>query len=99
MFIVSNFITAVAQVLNIILEIYLWLIVIRAIASWFTMDPYNPIYQFLVRITEPVLGYIRRVLPFSTGMMDFSPVVAILIIIFLKSFLIQSLYGIAMSLR
>jgi YggT family protein len=98
-FILSNFITATAKILSIILNIYMWLIIIRALASWFSPDPYNPIYQFLIRITEPVLGYIRRVLPVRAGMMDLSPIVALLAIIFLQTFLVQSLYGIAMSLR
>lgn len=91
MFVIGNFITAVAQVLRIILDIYMWLIVIRAIASWFSMDPYNPIYQFLIRITEPVLGRLRRLLPLSAGMVDLSPIVAILAIVFLQSFLVKSL--------
>lgn len=99
MYVLSNLIIAVARVLSIILNIYLWLIVIRAIASWFSMDPYNPIYNFLIRITEPVLGYIRRILPIRTGMVDISPIIAILAIIFLQSFVVQSLYGLAASLR
>ena len=99
MFILSNFITAIAKVLSIVLNIYMWLIVIRAVLSWFSPDPYNPIYQILLRLTEPVLGYIRRVLPFRTGMVDISPIIAFLAIIFLQTFLVQSLYGIAMSLR
>ena len=99
MFVLSNFITAVAKVLSIVLNLYMWLIIIRALASWFSPDPYNPIYQFLIRITEPVLGYIRRFLPMRAGMMDLSPIVALLAIIFLQTFLVQSLYGIAMSLR
>ena len=99
MFVLSNLITAVAKVLSIILNLYMWLIIIRALASWFSPDPYNPIYLFLIRITEPVLGYIRRILPLRAGMMDLSPIVALLAIIFLQTFLVQSLYGIAMSLR
>lgn len=99
MFILSNFIMAVAKVLGIVLNLYMWLIVIRAVASWFSPDPYNQIYIFLVRVTEPVLGYIRRLLPLRAGMLDLSPIIAILVIIFLQSFLVQSLYGIAMSLR
>ena len=99
MFVLSNFITAIAKVLSIALNLYMWLIIIRALASWFSPDPYNPIYQFLIRITEPVLGYIRRFLPMRAGMMDLSPIVALLAIIFLQTFLVQSLYGIAMSLR
>ncbi len=99
MYVLSNLIIAVARVLSIILNIYMWLIVVRAIASWFSMDPYNPIYNFLIRITEPVLGYIRRILPIRTGMVDISPIIAILAIVFLQSFLVQSLYGLATSLR
>lgn len=99
MFVLSNFITGVAKVLSIVLNLYMWLIIIRALASWFSPDPYNPIYQFLIRITEPVLGYIRRILPMRVGMMDLAPIVALLAIIFLQTFLVQSLYGIAMSLR
>ena len=95
MFVLSNLITALAQVLSIILNIYMWLIVVRAIASWFAMDPYNPIYQFLIRITEPVLGRIRRILPMSAGMVDLSPIVAILAIVFLQNFLVKTLFGIA----
>ena len=99
MFILSNFITAIAKVLSIILTFYMYLIVIRAVLSWFSPDPYNTLYQILYRLTEPVLGYIRRVMPFRTGMIDISPIVAFLVIIFLQTFLVQSLYGIAMSLR
>lgn len=99
MFILSNFITATAKILSIILNIYMWLIIIRALASWFSPDPYNQIYIFLIRVTEPVLGYIRRILPLRTGMMDLSPIVALLVIIFLQTFLVQSLYGLAVSLR
>ena len=99
MFILSNFITAVAKVLGVVLNLYMYLIFIRVVVSWFSPDPYNPIYQFLIRITEPVLGYIRRFLPMRAGMFDLSPIVALLAIIFLQTFLVQSLYGIAMSLR
>lgn len=99
MFIISNFIAAIARVLNLVLSIYMWLIIVRAIASWFAMDPYNPIYQFLIRITEPFLGYIRRLIPLRAGMVDLSPIFAIIIIIFLQGFVVQSLFGIAHSLR
>ena len=99
MFVLSNFVTAFAKILSIVLNLYMWLIVIRALASWFSADPYNPLYQFLIRVTEPVMGRIRKFLPMSAGMVDLSPMVAILAIIFLQTFLVQSLYGIAQSLR
>jgi len=99
MFVLSNFIVALARVLGIALNLYMWIIIIRAVSTWFSPDPYNPIYQFLIRITEPVLGYIRRLIPFRFGMVDISPIIAIFVIIFLQTFLVQSLFGIAASLR
>ena len=99
MFILKNFILALAKVLNFVLWAYMWLIFIRAIISWFSPDPYNPFYQFLIRVTEPVLGYIRRILPIRMGMVDISPFVAILAIIFMQTFLVQSLYQIAATIR
>ncbi len=99
MFVVGNFISALATVVDIVLNIFMILIFVRAIASWFSPDPYNPLYQFLIRVTEPVLRYIRRFIPVSFGMMDITPVIAILIIIFLRVFLVQTLHGIAISMR
>ena len=99
MFVLGNFIAALAKVLDMVLWLYMWLIIIRALASWFSPDPYNPIYQFLIRITEPVLQYIRRFIPYRMGMVDIAPLVAILIIIFLQAFLVQTLHGIAISMR
>ncbi len=59
-------------------NLYIIIIIIRAVISWFSVDPYNPVYRFLILVTEPVLEPIRRILPF-TGV-DFSPFVAILLI-------------------
>ncbi len=99
MFAVGNFISALATVIDIVLNIYMILIFFRAIISWFSPDPYNSLYQFLIRVTEPVLRYIRKFIPASFGMMDISPVIAILIIIFLRVFLVQTLHGIGVSMR
>ncbi|MEE8320079.1 MAG: YggT family protein [bacterium] len=99
MFVVGNFVSALATVIDIVLNIFMILIFVRAIASWFSPDPYNPLYQFLIRVTEPLLRYIRRFIPVNFGMMDITPVIAILIIIFLRVFLVQTLHGIAISLR
>ena len=99
MFVLSNFIMAIAKVLSLVLNLYMWLIVIRAVLSWFSPDPYNRLYQVLIRITEPVLQYIRRFIPVRMGMVDIAPLVAILVIYFLQVFLVQSLYGLAMSIR
>lgn len=99
MFIAANFIEAVARILDIGLTIYMWIIVIRAVLSWVNPDPYNAIVQFLFRVTEPVLYRVRRFLPFGNLGIDFSPVIVILVIIFLQSFLIRSLYQLALHFK
>ena len=92
MFIAANFLRAVASVLDLLLTILYWLILIRALISWVNPDPFNPIVQLLYKATEPILNPIRRFLPFTyTAGIDFSPVVAFFVIIFLKGFIVKSL--------
>ncbi len=97
MFILSNFVMAVAKVADLILSVFYWLILVRALISWVTPDPFNPIVQFLYRTTEPVLQPIRRFLP-PMGI-DISPLIAFFAVIFLKTFLVESLVGIAVRLH
>jgi YggT family protein len=99
MFIAANFITAVAEVISLILNFYMWVIIIRALISWVNPDPYNPIVQFLYKITEPVLHPVRRLIPVYNMGIDLSPLIVILILIFLKSFLVSSLYQLALRLQ
>lgn len=89
MFVLSNFIRALASIVDIVLSIFYWLILIRALISWVNPDPYNAVVQFLYKATEPVLTPIRRLLP-SMGI-DVSPIIAFLLIIFLKGFIVSSL--------
>ena len=64
MFLLKNFIWAVARALDSLLYFYLVLVVISALISWVNPDPRNPIVRFLYSVTEPVLYQIRRRLPF-----------------------------------
>jgi len=98
MYVLGNFIIAAAQVLNIALTLYLWIVIIRALISWVNPDPYNPIVTFLHRVTDPVLIPIARALP-PMGGMDFSPLVLIMIIYFLQSFAVKTLiqFGLTLS--
>jgi len=98
MFVLSNFFFGVAKVLDIVLTLYMWIIIARAVISWVNPDPYNPIVRFLNSVTEPVLYPIRRRLPISLGGIDFSPILVILAIIFVQAFLVQSLIQIAARL-
>ena len=97
MFVVSNFLAAVGKILDIALTLYMWMIIARAVISWVNPDPFNPIVRFLMTATEPVLYPIRRRLPMFGGI-DFSPIILILGIIFLQSFLVQSLLQLAARL-
>ncbi len=98
MFILANLLDAVAVVISYLLTIYLWIIIIRALISWVNPDPYNPIVRFLYQITEPVLYPIRRRLPFMGGI-DLSPIVVLLIIVFLQAFLVKTLSELAVRLK
>jgi YggT family protein len=98
MFVVANFLMAIAKILDIALTIYMWLIIGRAIISWVNPDPYNRIVRFLYTSTEPVLYSIRRRLPMRFGGFDFSPIIAILAIIFIRIFLVDSLIQLAAGL-
>jgi len=97
MFVAANFLIAVAKMIDIILSLYMWIIIGRAIISWVSADPYNPIVRFLISATEPVLYPVRRRLPMLGGI-DFSPILVILAIIFVQTFLVQSLIQIASRL-
>jgi YggT family protein len=91
MFVVDHFFSALAYVINIVLNTYMWIIIVRALLSWVNPDPYNPIVQFIYRITEPVLRPIRNALPTHQIGLDLSPMVAILAIYFLQMFLVPVL--------
>jgi len=89
--ILTNFLSAVAEIIDIVLTLYMYVIIARALISWVNPDPYNAIVQFLYRITEPVLNPLRRLVPPYRLGIDLSPMIAILIIIFLKRFLVATL--------
>jgi YggT family protein len=98
MFVVSNLVMTIARLLEVVLEVYFWIIIVRALLSWVNPDRYNPIVRFLYQVTEPVLRPIRRRLPMEMGL-DFSPLVVILAIKVLQWFLVDSLRDLAVSLR
>ena len=92
----SNFLTAIAKVLDVVLVMFMWIVIARAILSWVSPDPYNPIVRFIHNITEPVLYQIRKRLPLNFGGIDFSPILVLLAIIFLRQFVVQSLFDLAL---
>jgi YggT family protein len=95
----ANLIQALATVSDMILKLMMLLIFVRAIISWFSPDPYNPLVQFLQRVTEPILAPIRRLIPMLSLGIDISPIIAFFAIVFLQTFLVQTLYQLASYLR
>lgn len=98
MFIIGNFLSGLARVLDIALTVYMWIIIARAVLSWVNPDPRNPIVRIINQITEPVLYRIRRHLPTVYGGIDLSPIIVLLAVIFLQGFLVQSLHDLAVRL-
>jgi YggT family protein len=98
MYTFGYFIIALAKVLDLVLTLYLWIIVARAVLSWVNPDPYNPIVRFIHSVTEPVLVRIRSRLPLFFGGFDFTPILILAAIYFIKLFLVQSLYRFGGSL-
>ncbi|MCL4476008.1 MAG: YggT family protein [Nitrospirae bacterium] len=99
MFIFGNLILAIANILDIVLSVYMWVVIIAALISWVSPDPYNPIVRFLYSVTEPVFRPIRRLIGFRLGPIDISPMIVILAIIFIRRFLISSLIEFGYKLK
>ena len=98
MFIFANFLNAIAYVIETLLNIYMWIIIARAIISWVNPDPYNPIVSFLYRATEPVLFRVRRVIPYMGGI-DLSPLLVLLAIFFLQKFVVSSMFELVSRIK
>ena len=99
MFVAANLVLAMANLVHLAIQAYFWIIIARAILSWVNPDPFNPIVRLLYRVTEPVLRPIRRRLPTYQIGLDLSPMILILALYFLDSFLVDSLRDFALSLR
>ena len=99
MFVLENLIFALAKIIDMGLTLYMWLIIGRAVVSWVSPDPYNPIVQFLHRVTEPVLAPVRRWIPMGGLGLDISPVIVIMAIYFLQQFLVRTMMQLAVHAR
>jgi len=98
MFIIGNLLIAVATIIDYVLLFFLWIVVARAVLSWVNPDPYNPIVRGLYAVTDPVLSFLRRKLPLFAVSIDFAPIVAILIIVFLQRFVVRTLFDLALRM-
>ncbi len=85
---------ALISFVTIVVQLYSFLIIGRVLLSWINIDPYSPVAQFIIRLTEPVLAPIRNIMP-QTGPLDFSPIVALLLVQLLGQILIAALSSVA----
>ncbi len=99
MFIAGNVLEGIATILDTVLWLYMWVIIIRSLISWVNPDPWNPIVQFLQRATDPVLFQIRKRLGMGGMGFDFSPIIAILFIMFLQIAVVGSLKDLALRMN
>ncbi|GBF33284.1 cell division protein YlmG/Ycf19 [Desulfocucumis palustris] len=77
-------------IVNIIFQVYIWLIFARIILSWVRHNPYQPVIRFIYEVTEPVLGFFRRIIP-PIGVVDISPIAAFFALELLNRLIIQLL--------
>jgi YggT family protein len=99
MFVAGNFLDAVATILGAILSVYQIVVIVYALMSWISPDPYNTIVRTIHALVDPFLDAIRKLLPFAVGTIDFTPFIGILILMFTQRFLVGSLHDLAWRLR
>ena len=100
MFVVGNLVQAIAAILDKVLSLYSIVIMIVVLISWVSPDPFNPVVQLLRSVTEPFFGWIRQRLPFAVvGMIDLSPLVALLLIQLVQMAVVRSLFELGLRLR
>jgi YggT family protein len=98
MFVIGNLVQAIALVLDVVLQTLLLVVLINALLSWVRPDPSNPIVMFLERVSDLVCDPIRRLIPTNVSGIDFAPFVAMLVIWFVKMFLVSTLNDLAVRM-
>ncbi len=97
MFVIGELFRSFALLVSLAFNILYFVLVVRIILSWVNADPHNEIVQIIYRVTDPILAPFRR-LPLQMGGIDFSPIVAFLVLSVLRSFIVSILYQIAYRL-
>lgn len=90
MFVYTNLVIFIAQILQEVLWLYFWVVIASAVMTWIEPNPYNPIVRTIYALTEPVFDWVRRHIPVFFGGLDFSPVIVLLGIEFLQQYLVPT---------
>jgi YggT family protein len=99
LFVFGNLFSTIAHILDILLEVYMWVVIVRAILSWINPNPYNPLVRIIYGLVDPVTYSISRFFPTRIGMIDIAPFMLLLIIIFLQKFIVRTLFDLAIRIR
>jgi YggT family protein len=100
MFVVGNLLSALADIVDILLKSLEIIILVRVILSWANADSYNQFVRIVILVTEPFLSPFRKILPpWKMGGLDLSPALAILSLFFMRSFLVPTLFDLANRLH
>jgi len=100
MILLANILLALAKIVELasgLLTIYKYILLASVVISWVNADPYNPIVNFIHRVTEPVLHRVRRYMP-NTGMVDLSPLVVFVLIYLVQIIVFDTAYTYLMLL-
>lgn len=100
MSVLGDLLLTIAKLLDVIVGAYRWIVIIAVIMSWFRPDPYNPIVRLIQQLTYPVFSRVRRWLPYSMRTMgiDWSPLLVLLALIVIESFVIRQIVRLGLSL-
>ena len=74
----ANIIIGIGGILHSLISVYIWVIIIAALLTWVRPDPYNPVVQFLYRVTQPAYDFVRRMMPTTFNGIDLAPLVIII---------------------
>jgi YggT family protein len=94
MILLANILFALAKIVELasgLLTIYKYILLASVVISWVNADPYNPIVNFIYRVTEPILQRVRRYMP-NTGMIDLSPLVVFALIYVVQIIVFDTAY-------
>jgi YggT family protein len=90
-FVFGNFISALAWLVDLVINVLLLAILLNALLSWFRLDHGNPAVQLLERVSDFVCNPIRRLFPTVASGIDFAPMIAMVALMFLQRFIVPTL--------
>ncbi len=95
MFVFGSFVGAVAWLVGMLFDALMLVILVNALLSWFRLDPSNPLLQLLDRVSDFVCNPIRRLFPTVVSGVDLAPMLAMIALMFMRMWIVPTLYGIA----